>query len=62
MAVLVTRPHPDDEATAAGLRARGFEVLLAPMLRFEPVTFQDDADASYGAVLVTSANALRGIP
>ena len=37
MAVLVTRPHPDDEATAASLRARGFEVLLAPMLRFEPV-------------------------
>ncbi len=61
MAVLVTRPHPDDEATAAGLRARGFEVLLAPMLRFEPVAFHDDMDARYGAVIVTSANALRGI-
>jgi uroporphyrinogen-III synthase len=60
MAVLVTRPHPDDEATAAGLRARGFEVLRAPMLRFEPVTFHDD-DAAYGAVIVTSANALRGL-
>ena len=61
MAVLVTRPHPDDEATAAGLRARGLEVLLAPMLRFEPVAFHDDPDARYGAVIVTSANALRGI-
>jgi uroporphyrinogen-III synthase len=61
MAVLVTRPHPDDEATASALRARGFEVLLAPMLRFEPVAFYDDTDAQYGAVLVTSANALRGI-
>jgi uroporphyrinogen-III synthase len=61
MAVLVTRPHPDDEATAASLRARGFEVLLAPMLRFEPVAFHDDEDARYGAVIVTSANALRGI-
>ena len=61
MAVLVTRPHPDDEATAAALRARGFEVLLAPMLRFEPVAFHDDLDARYGAVVVTSANALRGI-
>jgi uroporphyrinogen-III synthase len=60
MAVLVARPHPDDEATAAGLRARGFEVLRAPMLRFEPVTFHDD-DAAYGAVIVTSANALRGL-
>jgi len=61
MAVLVTRPHPDDEATAAALRAKGFEVMLAPMLRFEPVAFHDDAEARYGAVIVTSANALRGI-
>jgi len=61
MAILVTRPHPDDEATAVGLRARGFEVLLAPMLRFEPAIFHEDADAHYGAVIVTSANALRGI-
>jgi len=61
MAVLVTRPHPDDEATASSLRAKGLEVLLAPMLRFEPVAFHDDMDARYGAVIVTSANALRGI-
>src|SRR6266403_553008 len=61
MAVLVTRPHPDDEATAAALRAKGFEVMLALMLRFEPVAFHDDEDARYGAVIVTSANALRGI-
>jgi len=38
MAVLVTRPHPDDETTASALRARGFEVLQAPMLWFEPRT------------------------
>src|SRR5467141_3882773 len=61
MAVLVTRPHPDAEATASALRAKGLEVLLAPMLRFEPVAFHDDQDARYGAVIVTSANALRGI-
>jgi uroporphyrinogen-III synthase len=61
MAVLVTRPHPDDEATAFALRAQGFEVMLAPMLRFEPVAFHDDEEARYGAVIVTSANALRGI-
>jgi uroporphyrinogen-III synthase len=61
LAVLVTRPQPDDEATAAGLRAKGLSVLQAPMLRFEPVAFHDDTDASYGAVIVTSANALRGI-
>jgi uroporphyrinogen-III synthase len=61
MAVLVTRPSPDDETTAAGLRARGFEVVRAPMLRFEPVAFHDDTDAHYGAAIVTSANALRSI-
>jgi uroporphyrinogen-III synthase len=61
MAVLVTRPHPDDETTAASLRARGFDVLRAPMLRFEPVAFHDDINARYSAVIVTSANALRGI-
>ena len=61
MAVLVTRPHPDDETTAASLRARGFDVLRAPMLRFEPVAFHDDMNARYSAVIVTSANALRGI-
>jgi uroporphyrinogen-III synthase len=61
MAILVTRPRPDDEATAAALRARGYEALTAPMLRFEAVAFNDDADAAYDAVVVTSANALRGI-
>jgi uroporphyrinogen-III synthase len=61
MAVLVTRPHPDDETTAVALRAKGYEVLRAPMLRLEPVAFHDDMNARYGAVIVTSANALRSI-
>jgi uroporphyrinogen-III synthase len=61
MAVLVTRPHPDDENTASALRARGFDVLRAPMLRFEPLGFRDDEATHYDAVLVTSANALRGL-
>jgi len=59
LAVLVTRPEPDNEATASALRAKGFEVLLAPMLRFEQVVVHDDAGGRYGAVIVTSANALR---
>jgi uroporphyrinogen-III synthase len=60
VAVLVTRPQPDNELTASALRARGFGVLLAPMLRFEPVSDHDDSGGRYGAVVVTSANALRG--
>lgn len=59
MVVLVTRPEPDNATTAATLRAQGFEVLSAPMLRFDPVAMPVDADARYGAVIVTSANALR---
>jgi uroporphyrinogen-III synthase len=61
MPVLVTRPHPDNEATAAALRARGFEALLAPMLRFEPMPPSDHLAGDYGAVIVTSANALRAV-
>jgi uroporphyrinogen-III synthase len=61
MAVLVTRPLPDSEATVASLRARGFAAMSAPMLRFEPLPFDDDDEAQYGAVIATSANALRGI-
>ena len=61
MAVLLTRPSPDNEASRDALRARGLEVLLAPMLRFEPAPFACDPDADYQAVIVTSANALRAI-
>jgi uroporphyrinogen-III synthase len=61
MAILVTRPQPDNEATGASLRARGFEVLLAPMLRFEPLALPDEPAADYAAVIVTSANALRAV-
>ena len=61
MAILVTRPLPDGDTTAASLRAMGFEVLLAPMLRFERAEFRNDGDAPYGAVIATSANALRAI-
>jgi uroporphyrinogen-III synthase len=59
MAVLVTRPHPDNEETARALRERGFKVVLAPMLRFEALPLADDLDADFAAVIVTSANALR---
>ena len=61
MAILVTRPQPDNDTSSAALRARGFDVLPAPMLRFERLPFHDDADIHYGAVIVTSANALRAI-
>ena len=61
MAVLVTRPYPDSETTAAALRARGLEPLLAPVLRFEAVPLPAAFEAEAAAVLVTSANALRAV-
>src|SRR6202012_3602176 len=61
MAILVTRPLPDGETTAAALRAKGFDVLLAPMLRFEPVAFPDDSDAPYGAGIGISVKPLRAV-
>lgn len=61
MSILVTRPHPDNEATADNLRARGHMVLLAPVLKFEPVAFHDESEAPYSAIIVTSANAIRAV-
>src|SRR5258708_22837109 len=61
MAILVTRPQPDGETTAASLRARGFAVVSALRLRCEPLPFQLDEDANCSAVIATSANALRGV-
>ncbi|MEH2511394.1 uroporphyrinogen-III synthase [Nitrobacteraceae bacterium AZCC 1564] len=60
MAVLVTRPAPDNQRTAAALHARGYHALLSPMLRFEAVAFQDDGAACDGIIL-TSANAVRAL-
>jgi uroporphyrinogen-III synthase len=61
MSILVTRPHPDNEATAENLRARGHVVLLAPVLKFEPVAFHDESEVGYSAIIVTSANAIRAV-
>lgn len=61
MAVLVTRPAPDNVKTAQALRARGFEPLLSPTLRFEAMPFYDDHGAAYDGVILTSANAVRAV-
>ena len=63
MRLVVTRPLPDGERSAAALRARGHEVLLAPLLRVEPVVaaLAPDFGGNWAGVIVTSANALRAI-
>jgi uroporphyrinogen-III synthase len=54
--LLVTRPEPDGERTAATLRARGHDVLMAPLLRIETLDV-DFGDGPWAAVAMTSANA-----
>lgn len=60
MRLLVTRPEPDNGRTAARLRERGHDVLLAPMLRAEPLPFALPPGPFAGVVL-TSANAARAV-
>jgi uroporphyrinogen-III synthase len=66
MKLLVTRPEPDNQRTAATLRALGHDVMLAPMLRIETVAGADLGALSLGAspwaaVLLTSANGARAL-
>ena len=61
MRLLVTRPEPDNARTAAELRSRGHEAMLAPLLRVEPVIDADLGSGPWAAVLITSANAARAI-
>ena len=61
MRLLVTRPEPDAERTAAALRARGHIVLVAPLLRIEPVEPAEIGPGPFIALLVTSANAAPAI-
>jgi uroporphyrinogen-III synthase len=59
MRLVLTRPQDDSERSAAALRARGHDVLVAPLMRVEMI----DADIRphWGAVIVTSANAAAAI-
>jgi len=59
--LLVTRPQPDAERTAAALRARGHAALVAPLLRIEPVDSVELGRGPWAAILVTSANAAAPI-
>jgi len=49
------------ERVAAVLRARGHDVVLAPLLRIETIDDADFGRGPWAAVLVTSANALRAL-
>jgi uroporphyrinogen-III synthase len=59
MRVVVTRPHPQGERTAAALAARGHDVWKVPLMTIEPVAA--DFSGIWSAVAITSANAPAAI-
>jgi uroporphyrinogen-III synthase len=59
--LLLTRPEPDALRTAAALRDRGHQVLLAPLLHFAPVTDADLGAGPWAGLLMSSANAARAM-
>jgi len=61
MRLLVTRPEEGGERSAAVLRARGHEVLLAPLLRIKAIAGSDLGAPPWAAILLSSANAARAI-
>ncbi len=60
MRLLVTRPEPDGEETAARLRALGHEATVDPMLRIVFATPPEDL-APPAAIVVTSRNGVRAL-
>lgn len=61
MRILVTRPEPDAARTAALLRARGHDPLVAPLLRIAAVPDPALGDGPWAAIALTSANAVSAI-
>lgn len=59
--LLVTRPEPDGERTAAALRRRGHEVIVAPLLRVDAVPNVDFGAGPWTGIIVTSRNAVRAL-
>jgi uroporphyrinogen-III synthase len=59
--LLLTRPEPDAQRTAAALRAQGHDVVVAPLLRIEPAPDATIGAGPWAAVLITSANAAHAI-
>jgi uroporphyrinogen-III synthase len=57
MRIVVTRPQADGARTATALEALGHEVLVAPLMRIEPVAAA--LAGTWSAIVITSANALQ---
>jgi uroporphyrinogen-III synthase len=59
--LIVTRPQPEAERTAAALRRAGHAVEVAALLRIESIPAAEFGSGPWSALVVTSANALRAL-
>jgi uroporphyrinogen-III synthase len=57
--LLILRPEPGASQTAARAIKQGWEVIVAPIFRIEPVAWDAPDPDCYDALIVTSANAVR---
>jgi uroporphyrinogen-III synthase len=59
MRILVLRPQPGADETAARARALGLEVVVAPLFAVRPLAWTPPDPAGFDAVMLTSASAAR---
>jgi uroporphyrinogen-III synthase len=59
--LLLTRPEPDAQRTAAALRAQGHDVIIAPLLRIQSAPEAQIGAGPWAAILITSANAAPAV-
>ncbi len=57
--LLILRPQPGADATAARARALGLDPLVVPLFEIAPLPWEAPDPARFDAVLMTSANAAR---
>jgi uroporphyrinogen-III synthase len=59
--LLLTRPEPDAQRTAAALRRHGHAVIIAPLMRIESLSDAEIGVGPWSAILITSANAAYAV-
>ena len=57
--MLILRPQPGADETAARARTLGLEPVVAPLFTIRPLAWEPPDPAEFDAVLLTSANAAR---
>jgi uroporphyrinogen-III synthase len=59
--VLITRPQPEADRLAKVLQLAGYDILIDPVVRVEPLDFMIPDFSKYSAFVFTSVNAVRAL-